>query len=246
MISIIIPHVGPVGPLIECIGSVLACIMIADEKTGKILGPATPFELVVVADKPEEKVQGYLVWLEKSLKAKAKVTAIQNLDYVGMERAFNQGLEAAKGEYLCYLMSDVKIITPGAFGVMVDVLDAHPEFGWVALSSEHTGFLAGGSMFTRAAYQKVGAWSEEYESGGGFCDDDYLRRMWQAGFTPHIVKGPRLTHVAAEEMLSSHRCFHIACNGDGEEPFISLLAMMEAGRDYNRIPTKEDALRSDY
>ena len=52
---------------------------------------------------------------------------------------------------------------------------------------------------------------------------------------PVVVGGPH-AHVAAEEMLSSHRCFHIACNGDGEEPFISLLAMMEAGRDYNRIP----------
>lgn len=52
---------------------------------------------------------------------------------------------------------------------------------------------------------------------------------------PVVVGGPH-AHVAAEEMLNSHKCFNIACIGDGEGPLMSLLEKMGAGKDYTRIP----------
>jgi ubiquinone/menaquinone biosynthesis C-methylase UbiE len=81
---------------------------------------------------------------------------------------------------------------------MRDCLLEHPEFGWVACSSEHTPFLAGCSMMTQEAYKKVGDWDDRYLSGGGFSDDDYLRRMWKAGFKPHVANGAQIKHNTAE------------------------------------------------
>ncbi|MBI5467942.1 MAG: B12-binding domain-containing radical SAM protein [Deltaproteobacteria bacterium] len=52
---------------------------------------------------------------------------------------------------------------------------------------------------------------------------------------PVIAGGPH-AHVAAEEMLVSHQCFDIACTGDGEGPFMSLLERLEAGKDHTKIP----------
>lgn len=52
---------------------------------------------------------------------------------------------------------------------------------------------------------------------------------------PVVAGGPH-AHVAAEEMLLSNKCFQIACTGDGEGPFMSLLEKMEAGKDYTRVP----------
>jgi predicted SAM-dependent methyltransferase len=162
--------------------------MIADIETGKPKGPSIPFEIIVVADKPDAETVRYL-------ESEEYVRAIIGDNLIGTEAALNKGLKEAKGDYLCYLMSDVEVVTPGAFDTMSDTLDLHPEFGWVALSSEHTGFLAGCSMFTREAFEKVGLWAEEYESGGGFSDDDYLRRMWKVGYKPHILVGPRCRHA---------------------------------------------------
>lgn len=51
---------------------------------------------------------------------------------------------------------------------------------------------------------------------------------------PVVVGGPH-AQVAAEEILQSN-CFHIACIGEGEEPFISLLEKMKRGQDYTTIP----------
>lgn len=176
MISVVIPHAGPLEPLKRCIESLRGATLIRE-----IEG-----EIIVVADKPDEAVRNYL--------AKEKdVGAHINDRFLGTEAALNMGWRRARGEYLMYLMSDV-VLTPGALDALKEALETHPEFGWVALSSEHTGFLAGCSMFTRAVWEQVGAWDEMFASGGGFSDDDFLRRAWKAGYKPHIVTRPKVRH----------------------------------------------------
>lgn len=190
-ISIVVPHAGSLEPLKRCIESVNASIMIADIASGKPKSPSVPFEIIVVADKPDTRTVEYL-------ESEGYIRAIISDELTGIEAALNRGLVEAKGEYLCYLMSDVEVVTPGVFDKMKEALENHPEFGWVALSSEHTGFLAGCSMWTREVIEKVGLWDESYSDGYGFSDDDYLRRMWKAGYKPHIVYGMRVLHKQSE------------------------------------------------
>lgn len=186
MISIVIPHAGVLDPLKVCLERLMESVLIVETDSKEVKGASVDFEVIVVTDKPESAT---LQFLEKQ----KNTQVITNSKFVGTEVALNTGLKAAKGQYLMYLMSDVEI-SLGALDIMAETLESHPEFGWVALSSEHTGFLAGCSMFTQEAFEKVGYWDEDFESGGGFSDDDYLRRMWNAGYKPHIIEGYRVHH----------------------------------------------------
>lgn len=181
MISIITPHIGPVNLLKECIESIKRCT-------------TADYEIIGVIDKPDEVTSAYLTSV-KNMKV------IINDNFIGAEAAINKGFQAATGSYLCYLMTDIELY-PGAIELLKNALEKQKEFGWVALSSEHTGFLAGCSMITREAFEKVGLWCEEYLSGGGFSDDDYLRRMWKVGYKPHIVAGVKVKHKVSSKALS--------------------------------------------
>ncbi len=230
MVSIVIPHVGSLEPLKRCIGSVRASVLILGTDTGEVGSPSVDYELIVVTDRPDAAVAEWL--------AGQDVQAIANDSLVGTEAALNMGWKAAKGEYLMYLMSDV-LLAPGAVDALKDALEGHPGLGWVALSSEHTGFLAGCSMFTRELWEKLGPWDEGFESGGGFSDDDYLRRAWKAGYQPHIVTRPRVSHLT--EASASH-----ALLGPGEkaERFCKNQARFQAkwrdtGTDWESMPRYE-------
>lgn len=185
-VSIVIPHAGPIAPLRECIESIRNSTLIIDIDTSEVKSASLAYEIVVVADKPSVETEQYL----NSLK---EVVAIKNPELMGVEQALNTGFKKAKGKYICFLATDIRLF-PGSLDIMRDALEDHPKFGWVALSSEHTGFLTGCSMWTREASEKVGLWDESYGNGYGFGDDDYLRRMWKAGYEPHIVHGVRVLH----------------------------------------------------
>jgi predicted SAM-dependent methyltransferase/glycosyltransferase involved in cell wall biosynthesis len=231
LISIIIPHAGKDEPLRRCIESVEKSIMICDIETHVPKSPSIPFEIIVVIDKPEPRTIEYLDSF------RFYIPRIFGTELTGTEVALNKGLAIARGNYLCYLMSDVEILVPGAFDAMADALESNPVFGWVALSSEYTGFLAGCSMFTREAFEKVGYWDEGYVSGGGFSDDDYLRRMWKAGYQPHIVAGPMVKHGAYNE-TSTYRMLGEKEKGErfakNRERFKQIYG--EDGTDWDALP----------
>lgn len=193
MISVVIPHAGAVEPLRECHQALRKSHLIENKTLHKTLGPAIPYEVIVVTDKPSRETREYLdAW------ASDDIRPIINDEYVGTEHALNQGLQMAKGNYLMFLMTDVRLF-PGALLMMRNALRAVPRIGWAALPCRQTGFLAGCSMWTRAAFEKVGLWDEIYVSGGGFSDDDYLRRMWRSGYNPSIVwSGKFVEHLTSE------------------------------------------------
>lgn len=191
LLSVIIPHVGKVGQLRDCCKSFRDSHLIVQDN--RVVGSAVDYELIVVTDKPSREVREFLTEHED-------IKPILNEEYVGVEKALNMGLRAATGNYLMFLMTDVRLY-PGAPLRMRDALSEHPSFGWVALPCAETGFLAGCSMWTREAFNIVGYFDEQFSSGGGpgaFADDDYLRRMWRAGFSPHIVRGDLVQHVISE------------------------------------------------
>jgi predicted SAM-dependent methyltransferase len=191
-ISVIIPHIGDVAPLRGCYLSLRKSHLIVDQVLNKVLGPAVPYEIIIVTDKPSRETRELLAAYA------ADIVAIINDEEVGTERAINQALKIATGNYLMILMSDARLFD-GALLVMRNALRKRPQMGWVALPCPQTGFLSGVSMWTRKSFEDVGFYDEEYLSGGGFADDDYLRRMWKAGYSPAIVRcGKMVEHLTAE------------------------------------------------
>ena len=184
--SIVVPHAGPCEALRRTVENIRGAT-------------TTPYEIIIVEDKPDDSTMGLL-----DLLAGQGIRVIINAEMCGVEPALNQGFQAAKGEYICLLTTDVTV-PAGWTAAMSEALNAHGEYGWVALPCEQTGFFAGCSMMTREAYNKVGLWDEAYAEGYGFSDDDYLRRMWDAGYDPHIVDG--LTVIHGESKSRTRRIY---------------------------------------
>jgi predicted SAM-dependent methyltransferase len=191
LISVIIPHAGKVEPLRECYHTLRKSHLIVDQPLDKILGPAVPYEVIIVTDQPSRETR-------ELLQAHDDIVPIVNDELVGPQVALNQGLKAAKGNYLMFLSTDVRLFG-GALLIMRNALRKRPKMGWVALPCKQTGFFAGCSMWTREAFEKVGLFDEGYVSGGGFADDDYLRRMWLAGYYPSMIRsGKQVEHVESD------------------------------------------------
>lgn len=174
-VSIVVPHTGPVELLKGCLETI--------EKN-----TSTPHDIIVIEDKPDSETQRYLNSLSGDIKA------VINPELMGVEQALNTGFQRARGRYICMLTTSYEL-SPGAIEAMKAALETNPAFGWVALPlEERTAFVAGCSMMTREAFYTVGPWDESYSVGYGFSDDDYMRRMWKAGYKPHIVDGHRMKH----------------------------------------------------
>lgn len=193
-ISVIIPHAGAMEPLRECYHTLRRTHLIVDKELDKILGPAVPYEVIIVTDKPSRETR-------ELLEAHDDIVPIVNEDYLGPQVALNQGLRKATGNYLMFLSTDVRVF-PGALLMMRNALRKRPQMGWVALPCRQTGFFAGCSMWTRKAFEEVGFFDEAYVSGGGFADDDYLRRMWLAGYYPTMIRSGKLVEHLFSERAS--------------------------------------------
>jgi len=180
--SIILPHIGPASLLKNCINSIR-------ESTRE------PCEFAIISDKPDSETLDYTSSLSGG-----NTLVVINPERIGGEAAFNRGLQMARGNYLSIVTIGVTM-PRGAIEAMKRALNLHPEFGWVALSTEHTGFYGGCSMMTREAFEKVGLWDESLNYA--FNDDDYLRRMWQAGYTPHILDGFKIAQKEPEVVAKS-------------------------------------------
>lgn len=217
MVTIVIPHAGPVELLKGCIETVKR-------------NTSTPYEIIVIDDKPDGETQAYLTSLSKE-----DVEVVVNPKLMGVEQALNNGFQRARGNYICLLTTSYQL-SPGSIDALKDCLGSHPEFGWVALPlEERTAFVAGCSMMTKVAFQRVGLWDESYSVGYGFSDDDYMRRMWKAGYKPHIVDGPRTRHLrkTATALLRGDK--------EAEERFARAQAVFfrnygEWGTDWDKFP----------
>lgn len=59
------------------------------------------------------------------------LTVVANERNVGFARANNQGIEAARGRFICLLNADA-YLSDGFFAEVARAFDAHPEVGWIA------------------------------------------------------------------------------------------------------------------
>ena len=123
--------------------------------------------------------------------------------------AYNRGFAAAQGEFVL-ILDDDSFPAPGAIAGMVDVFDAHPEAGAVALDVRNTdhyretrepaavtekaaisyqmGFNGAGVGIRRSVLLEVGGYAEEFFLY--WNEQDLAIRMLRAGYA--IVHSPRL------------------------------------------------------
>ncbi|GAH77782.1 unnamed protein product, partial [marine sediment metagenome] len=135
-VSIVSAHAGPLNLLKQWFNTI---------KTNTLI----PYEMIIVADKPDPETMEYLDSLSKE-----GVGVIIRSEVMGQESAQNEGRRIARGKYLVEVSTDV-LLQKGAIELMRNALERHPRFGWVALSSEYTGFFAGCSMMTKEAFEEV-------------------------------------------------------------------------------------------
>jgi glycosyltransferase involved in cell wall biosynthesis len=86
-----------------------------------------PWELIVVDDGSSEETSAYLESVRDA--AAVPVTVIASATSRGIAAAINQGLKAARGEYLVLLNNDV-VVTDGWLGQLIALANATGDFTW--------------------------------------------------------------------------------------------------------------------
>lgn len=128
-------------------------------------------------------------------------------------RNMNLGIEAAGHNDVVLLNDDAELQTPEGFRVMQDILAKHPEAGILAASCNHVGNVAQHRnnarpqefrtdprmvcfvcvLIPRRTIDAVGLLDERFV-GYGMDDDDYCRRVLEAGQTIGITDDVYVEH----------------------------------------------------
>ena len=84
-----------------------------------------PWELIVIDDGSSDDTSAYLESVRDAVSV--PVTVITNVTSRGIAAAINQGLKAARGEYLVLLNNDV-VVTDGWLGQLIALANAKGDF----------------------------------------------------------------------------------------------------------------------
>lgn len=90
----------------------------------------SPFELIVVDNGSRQEVKAYF----DSLKGAVNITYIRNEKNLGPIRAINQGIKAARYNYVMAMHNDVIIMENGWLRKIASAMDADPAIGVVGLA----------------------------------------------------------------------------------------------------------------
>ena len=110
--SIIIPSCNPLESTRQCIAALMRYTR-------------RPRELIVVNDGSSDETSAYLESVRDAVPV--PVTVITNVTSRGIAAAINQGLKAARGEYLVLLNNDV-VVTDGWLGQLIALANAKGDF----------------------------------------------------------------------------------------------------------------------
>ena len=110
--SIIIPSCNPLESTRQCIAALRRYTR-------------RPWELIVVDDGSSDETSAYLESVRDAVSV--PVTVITNVTSRGIAAAINQGLKAARGEYLVLLNNDV-VVTDGWLGQLIALANAKGDF----------------------------------------------------------------------------------------------------------------------
>lgn len=162
------------------------------------------YELIVVDNGSGDGTAEYLRDLAPRNCSCTDLVVISNRANLGVPRAWNQGVAAARGGIVCIMNNDV-VVTPGWLDGLISYLEEHPDVGiagphvlwgedqlpadlagfargYVAENSykEDDGFWGCCFLVTRRALELLGPFDEGYE-GGYWEDADYRMRAAAIG-----------------------------------------------------------------
>lgn len=188
-------EVSIIVPCVDMFGMTKKCIELIEKYTPPI------YELIIVCDQPETEMVKWLKALEN--KGRTRVTINPNL--ITSTIAVNTGIKMARGKYISLVMNDVTV-TEGWLEPLLEVLKSHPEYGWVS-SRIYRGDVEAkfGAMdccvISRELIDKVGLLDEIFSGGIGYDVNDYIRRMWAKGYSPHGVLRSTVYHPPGQTTL---------------------------------------------
>lgn len=166
---------------------------------------AVGYELVIVADTPDEKRRQQLTVLEYQYGAKVIINAARQ----GVPKAMNQGIAAATRQYVMLLNDDVEVRTADWLSPLVRALDRQPELGMVSprctyKDRDEAGYFAAvgeASLMTRAMLDKVGRFDEDEAYRHLGTDGDYYMRLTKAGYTPRGIDSVVVYHHVGKTIV---------------------------------------------
>lgn len=189
--------------------SVVVCTLNAPEFVAGINSllqhTAVGYELIIVADTPDEKRRSQLNTLEHQYGAKVIVNQARQ----GVPKAMNMGIAASTRQYVMLLNDDVEVRTPDWLTSLVQALDKHPELGMVSprctyRDRDEAGYYAAvgeASLMTRAMLDKVGKFDEDEAYRHLGTDGDYYMRLTRAGYTPRGIDSVVVYHHVGKTIV---------------------------------------------
>ena len=92
--------------------------------------PPTPFELVIVDNGSRPNVREYF----NSIRDKAEINLIRNEQNFGPIRGINQGIKAARYNYVAVIHNDVVILQEGWLEKIKSAMEADPKIGMAGIA----------------------------------------------------------------------------------------------------------------
>ncbi len=141
-------------------------------------------DIVVIVDDPPSDIATIFSDLDIEL----QTYPVRRGPVGGLVAACGHALATPQYQYIMFLEDGVGVV-PNWDYWMRRVLEAHPQFGWVAcLQAENAGttFTSMASMMTRAALEASGGWDATF-APAHYDDSDLVMRMRAHGFTPHGI-----------------------------------------------------------
>jgi glycosyltransferase involved in cell wall biosynthesis len=119
-VSVLVPVFNSETFLVECLESVLA----------------QDFEDMEILIADDASTDGSAALVECYAARDARIRWWKNPRNLGLARNFNCCLQAARGDYIKYVLQDDKLISPLAIQSMAGMLDHHPEVSLVSSMSQ--------------------------------------------------------------------------------------------------------------
>ena len=117
-----------------------------------------PYELILIDN---GSVDGTVAWLREQVSSDSRIRLIENTENRGFAAGCNQGINAARGEYILLLNNDT-VVTPSWLAGMKELLNRYPDVGIVG---PMTNSASGVQVVTDAGYSslaELSVWSSVF------------------------------------------------------------------------------------
>jgi hypothetical protein len=175
--------------------------------------PAGDYEVIAVDNASTDGSADYL--------SKEGARVIRNTKNLGVAYAWNQGVKAAGGDYVCIINNDI-VASAGWLGAMLEYYEKHPDSGIVSPGTrwgemdydfesyagsyvkqmrgvEKDGYAGWCMLVKKDRFEKAGMFCEDYRVGT--CEDtDFYLSLNKAGYKSRIIGDSFVHHFGSRTL----------------------------------------------